>query len=127
MTNLLQGQFFQQGVDDAPGFGRLMGHRAVPGKKRLDRSAQVVASKLLDLSVHADPLALNTLACTLREVLLGEISLCRLEPAQLPSQRTSCRSAWVEDRGQPTGALSTLFRYQIGRLSICDGRKLLLN
>ena len=134
----------------------------VPDKKRLDQGAQVswvVAGELLDLSVHADPLALNNLACTLREVLpLGEISLCKSEPAQLPSRRitlnlssaalrqlgavprgavVSAHSARggahhagalrVEDRGQPTGALSTLFRYQIGRLSIYYGRKMLLN
>ena len=119
MQNHFQGQFFQQGADDAPGFDRLMWHGAslderlslrVPDKKRLDPGAQmswVVAGELLDLSVHADPLALNTLACTLREVLpLGEISLCKSEPAQLPSQRITLNlsSAALRQLGAVPGA-----------------------
>ena len=99
IQNHFQGQFFQHGPDDAPGFGRLLWRGAgadeqlslrVVDKKRLDQRAQVswvVAGELLDLLAHADPHAPNTLACTLREVLpLGEISLCTLVPVQLPSQ-----------------------------------------
>ena len=101
IQNHFRGRFFQHGPDDAPGCGRLVWHGEALGgariglrvidKKRLEQSAEVssaVAGELLDLSLHADPEALNTLACTLCEVLpLGEISLCMLVPSQLPSQR----------------------------------------
>ena len=101
IQNHFRGQFFQHGADDAPGFGRLAWHGdagqgpalvlRVIDKQRLSEGAEVswvVAAELLDLSVQADPQAINTLACTLTEVLpLGEVSLCTLTPAQLPSQR----------------------------------------
>ena len=83
-------------------------------KKRLDEGAEVswvVAGELLDLSLHADPDAPNTLACTLREVLaLGEISLCTLVPAQLPSQRVtlSLSSATLRQLGATAGAVLQL-------------------
>ena len=120
IQNHFQGQFFQTGPDDAPGFGRLVWHGAsphervslrVPDKKRLDQGAQVswvVAGELLDLSVQAEPQAPNTLACTLREVLpLGEISLCTLVPAQLTSQRITLNlsSAALRQLGAVPGTL----------------------
>ena len=101
IQNHFRGRFFQHGPDDAPGWGRLVWHGEALGgariglcvidKKRLEQSAEVssaVAGELLDLSLHVDPEALNTLACTLCEVLpLGGISLCMLVPSQMPSQR----------------------------------------
>ena len=100
IQNHFQGRFFSNGPGDAPGCGRLVWHGdeagtghislSVVDKKRLDQGAEVswvVAGELLDISVQADAQALNTLACSLREVLpLGEISLCTLVAAQLPSQ-----------------------------------------
>ena len=83
-------------------------------KKRLDEGAEVswvVTGELLDLSVHADPDAPNTLACTLREVLpLGEISLCTLAPVQLPSQRLTLNlsSATLRQLGATAGAVLQL-------------------
>jgi molybdate transport system ATP-binding protein len=100
IQNHFQGRFFSNGPGDAPGCGSLVWHGdqagtghislSVVDKKRLDQGAEVswvVAGELLDISVQADAQAVNTLACRLREVLpLGEISLCTLVPAQLPSQ-----------------------------------------
>ncbi|UUZ70294.1 hypothetical protein LP416_15160 [Polaromonas sp. P2-4] len=100
IQNHFQGRFFSNGPGDASGFGRLVWHGdkagtghvslSVVDKKRLDEGAEVswvVAGELLDISAQADAQAVNTLACTLREILpLGEISLCTLVPSQLPSQ-----------------------------------------
>ena len=124
IQNHFRGKFFQNGPDDAPGFGRLLWHGdaldktgvilRVLDKKRLDQGAEVswvVAGELLDLSVHADPQALNTLACTLSEVLpLGEINLCTLVPAQLPSQRLTLNlsSATLRQLGAAPGAVLQL-------------------
>lgn len=121
IQNHFQGRFFQNGPDDAPGFGRLVWHGdaldgpkislAVVDKKRLDEGAEVswvVAGELLDLSAHADPRGLNTLACTLREVLpLGEISLCTLVPSQLPSQclTLNLSSATLRQLGAAPGSV----------------------
>lgn len=121
IQNHFQGRFFQNGPGDAPGFGRLVWHAdaldgqqislVVVDKKRLDEGAEVswvVAGELLDLSAHADPQALNTLACTLREVLpLGEISLCTLVPSQLPSQRLTLNlsSATLRQLGAAPGSV----------------------
>ena len=121
IQNHFRGRFFQSGPADAPGFGRLAWHAGAPevpqislrviDKKRLDDGAEVswvVAGELLDLALVADPLALNTLACTLREVLpLGEISLCTLVPLQLPSQciTLNLSSASLRQLGAGAGAL----------------------
>ena len=121
IQNHFRGRFFQSGPADAPGFGRLAWHAGAPevpqislrviDKKRLDDGAEVswvVAGELLDLTLVADPLALNTLACTLREVLpLGEISLCTLVPLQLPSQciTLNLSSASLRQLGAGAGAL----------------------
>ncbi|WP_068834336.1 ABC transporter ATP-binding protein [Polaromonas jejuensis] len=106
IQNHFRGRFFANGPLDAPGFGRLLWQAGGQGradappvtlkvldKGRLDDGAEVswvVAGELLDLSASPVPgvtPAANTLACTLREVLpLGEISLCTLVPAPLPSQ-----------------------------------------
>ena len=121
IQNHFRGRFFQSGPADVPGFGRLAWHAGAPevpqislrviDKKRLDDGAEVswvVAGELLDLALVADPLALNTLACTLREVLpLGEISLCTLVPLQLPSQciTLNLSSASLRQLGAGAGAL----------------------
>ena len=121
IQNHFRGKFFRNGPDDAPGFGRLRWHSDTPDqtgitlrvidKKRLDEGAEVswvVAGELLDLSVHADPQAPNTLACRLSEVLqLGEISLCTLVPVQLPSQRLTLNlsSATLRQLGAFPGAV----------------------
>ena len=121
IQNHFRGRFFQSGPADAPGFGRLAWHAGAPevpqislrviDKKRLDDGAEVswvVAGELLDLTLVADPLALNTLACRLREVLpLGEISLCTLVPLQLPSQciTLNLSSASLRQLGAGAGAL----------------------
>ncbi len=121
IQNHFRGRFFQSGPADAPGFGRLAWHAGAPevpqislcvvDKKRLDDGAEVswvVAGELLDLSLAAGPLAQNTLACTLREVLaLGEISLCTLVPLQLSSQRITLNlsSAALRQLGAGPGAL----------------------
>ena len=124
IQNHFRGRFFGAGPGDAAGFGRLLWHGDAPDeppitlrvidKKRLDEGADVswvVAGELLDLSVLADPLAPNALACTLREVLpLGEISLCTLVPAGLPSQRLTLNlsSALLRQLGAGPGALLRL-------------------
>ena len=124
IQNHFRGRFFGAGPGDAAGFGRLLWHGDAPDeppitlrvidKKRLDEGAEVswvVAGELLDLSVLADPLAPNALACTLREVLpLGEISLCTLVPAGLPSQRLTLNlsSALLRQLGAGPGALLRL-------------------
>ena len=103
IQNHFKGQFFSNGSAEAPGFGRLLWHTdasceppltlRVLDKHRIDDGVEVswvVAGELLDLQVQADAGAINTLACTLREVLpLGEITLCTLVPVQLPSQRVT--------------------------------------
>ena len=124
IQNHFRGRFFGNGPGDAPGFGRLLWHGDAPDepaiclcvidKKRLDEGADVswvVAGELLDLSAVADPLAPNALACTLREVLpLGEISLCTLVPAELPSQRLTLNlsSALLRQLGAGPGTVLQL-------------------
>lgn len=110
IQNHFKGQFFKNQPGDSASFGRLVwraGDAAadcantpplalqVVDKGRLDDGAPVswvVAGELLDLSVADSAEALdgalsNTVRCTLTEVLpLGEISLCKLVPQQLPDQ-----------------------------------------
>ena len=124
IQNHFRGRFFRNRPDDAPGFGRLLWHSdtldktgitlRVIDKKRLDEGAEVswvVAGELLDLSLHPDPDASNTLACALREVLaLGETSLCTLVPVQLPSQRVTLNlsTATLRQLGATAGAVLQL-------------------
>ena len=124
IQNHFRGKFFRNRPDDAPGFGRLLWHSdaldktgitlRVIDKKRLDEGAEVswvVAGELLDLSLHADAQAPNTLACRLSEVLpLGEISLCTLVPVRLPGQRVTLNlsSATLRHLGATAGAVLQL-------------------
>jgi len=124
IQNHFRGRFFGARPGDAAGFGRLLWHGDAPDeppislrvidKKRLDDGADVswvVAGELLDVSVLANPLAPNALACTLREVLpLGEISLCTLVPTGLLSQRLTLNlsSALLRQLGAGPGAVVQL-------------------
>ncbi|WP_309681371.1 ABC transporter ATP-binding protein [Polaromonas sp.] len=121
IQNHFQGRFFSGSAADAPGFGRLVWPDLATGaaqislrvvdKKRLDDGAAVswvVAGELLDISAQAGAPSANTLACTVREVLpLGEISLCTLVPAQLPSQciTLNLSSAALRQLGAAPGTL----------------------
>jgi molybdate transport system ATP-binding protein len=103
IQNHFQGQFFS-GTGPG-GLGRLVWHGQlseageaislqVTDKGRLDDGAQVswvIAGELLDVTTLASsPPAINTVECTVLEVLpLGEISLCTIAPKPLPQQRVA--------------------------------------
>ena len=122
IQNHFQGQFFSHTGADPDGFGRLVWHGrdGTPGftlsvmdKGRIDNAAEVswvVAGELLDLSADPPNLqnaeAINTLTCTLQEVLaLGEISLCTLVPHALPAERLTLNlsSAMLRQLGLSPG------------------------
>jgi molybdate transport system ATP-binding protein len=123
IQNHFQGQFFSS--DQAGGFGRLVWHGQAPeagesvslqvtDKGRLDDGAQVswvIAGGLLDVTAQAaSPQALNTIECTVLEVLpLGEISLCTVAPKQPPQQRVALNLSTALLRQLAVQAGTTLY------------------
>lgn len=129
IQNHFKGQFFKSQSADNTGFGRLVWRAGIDDgytpsldlqvvdKGRLDDGAPVswvLAGELLDLSV-ADSRPVdagarhNTVRCTLTEVLpLGEISLCKLVPQQLPGQYLTLNLSSALLRQLGAGPLSVL-------------------